>query len=350
MSIERIGTIIHGALGDCYEQMLSIRMLRERERREGRRTLWTAFFADPRDLRIMSHFQSEMFDAIYPASELVSVDVDRFHQYQVKDVELRADILDPLPDRIRNKFDLERVVKPWHQIRTHDFDRSGLALGLSDAGQAFLPECIRLNGVDTGLFGRTLTVGYLWRHRGATEAHITPLRQKNAEWIVATKTDLFRRLIAEYGAHVFVAGMKKTEHPPEMLELMHRQGFQGGSYKAKYTDLTFDLPPDRVTYLKGLGFAEEMDIMARCDVLLMMPSGFSEALWMMKRNPVILIDPPPVYMARLFWNRMPLFDNGKLDHAVFNALRSHTADTVIGFLKRKGHLPQRPRARGTGGP
>jgi hypothetical protein len=100
------------------------------------------------------------------------------------------------------------------------------------------------------------------------------------------------------------------------------------------------LPADRCTYLKGLSWALELEIMRRCSLCLTMPSGFSEALWMKRARPTVLVDAPPHYLAKLLWNRMPLFDLQSLGDVWFQFHQPHTAQRVVRHLKRKGMLPQ----------
>src|SRR3989339_407259 len=338
MAEKVIGTILHGALGDYYEQLLAIRI--ERESRNGEK--WIGFYKEEREFRIISHFNIDMLEECYPVERLQEIQVDEYFQFQVKDSELRADIFDKLPRDKRAMFDLKTNNKPWAWIRKHDFASSGLELSLSALGKEFLPVSMQLNGIDESIFGRKFTVGYLWRYRSESGA-VKNYFQKSADWIIKSKSELFRRLINENGAHIFVAGMHRQVHSPEVLATLTKYGFHAGSYKGKYTDMVLDLPPSNVTYLKGVGFAAEMELMSRCDLLVMMPSGFSEALWMKRKVPVLLTDPPPGYLAKMVWNRMPLFDNLSLDYAYNNMFVSHTADNMMKFLEKKALLSKKRR-------
>lgn len=336
---QRIGTILHGALGDYYEQLCAIRAVR----RAMPGTRWVGFYKDEQEFRLLRHFELDMLDEVHPAAAVADVPVDRFYQYQVRDIELQQDIISRLPDQVRNKFDQSVNLKPWHEIRRHDFSKSPMALGLSDLGKEFLPICNRLNGIDDELFKNKLTIGYLWRHRGKGADAVKPIFQRSVEWILQTKSELFSRLVTEHNAHVIVAGMKRVQHDEETRRILDTYGFLQGSYKGKYTEHALDIPAANVTYLKGLGFAAEMEIMDRCDLLMMMPSGFSEALWMRRRTPVVLLDPPPVYMAKIFWNRMPLFDNYAARYAWYNTVTPHTADNVVRFLTKENLLMRREK-------
>jgi hypothetical protein len=333
---ERIGTVIHGALGDCYEQLCAIGEMKRADPSKR----WIGFFAVPNRLSAMTHLDMNMLDEVYPASAIEQVEVDRFYQFQINDIELRNEVIDRLPTGVRTKFDFTTNIKPWTFIRSHDFRESGLALSLSQQGQSYVPLCMEKNGLDQELFRQKFTVGYLWRHR-PKGGFITARGQRPKEWILQTKSELFRKLIEQHNAHIIIAGMNKNKEAvgsiPESVKQMG--AFVQGEYLAKYTESELDIPEKSTTYLKGLGYAAEMEIMSRCDLLLMMPSGFSEALWMRRTVPVILMDPPPAYMARLWYHRMPLFDNYLPSYAFFNTFVPHTAGNVLAFLRRKKLLP-----------
>lgn len=334
-----IGTIIHGALGDCYEQLCSIQILREKQFQG---TKWIAFFKDERDMKYMLHYDLSMVDEVYMCDRMSDVHVDEYFQFQVKDGELVKDIFSHLPKTLLEKFDLETVIKPWHVIRGHDFSRKGIALGLSRTGADYYPFCVKENGIDESMFRQKMTVGYLWRYRDSHDA-INPVLQRSKAWIMKTKQALFKYLIDTYDAHIIVAGMKRVSHDPDTAGMLEKYGFHKGSYNHKCSPDVFDLPENNVTYLKGLGFAEEIKIFSQCSVALTMPSGFSEVLWMRRENPVFVMDPPPVYLAKLFWNRMPLFFNNRVKHFAFNNLLPHNRAVVTAFLKDQHVLPRREK-------
>jgi len=326
-------------LGDCYEQLCCIRELK----RANPSQQWIGFFAVPNRLAAMQHFQLDMFEEVHSATNISRVPVDGFFQFQIRDAELRRDVIDRLPPEVRARFDFRHNWKPWGFIRRHDFNRCGMALPLSQQGRNYLPLCMKYNEISTDLFRRHFTVGYLWRYR-APGGFIATHGQRSADWILRTKSELFRQLIESCNAHILVAGMGKNSEtsilPPQIRE---RGAFVEGEYRAKFTEAVLDVPRERVTYLKGLGFAAEMEIMAQCDLLLMMPSGFSEALWMRRTVPVVLVDPPPAYVARLWLYRMPLFNHRSLAYAIHNTFVPHTANHLLRFLRKHGLLQKRSR-------
>lgn len=334
-SCARVGTIIHGALGDCYEQLCAIKILR----RADRSARWVGFFAVKERLAAMQHFELDMLDEVHIASDIPDVAIDSFYQFQINDIELQRDTISKLPADVKSKFDFTKNIKPWHVIRSHDYHKSNLELNMSRTGEDYLPLCSRENLVDMSIFGKRVTIGYLWRYREPGGA-IKPYLQKSKDWIINTKSDLFQRIIKKHDAHMIVCGMKKdkSNHVSLNKEALDKAGFVEGEYRAKFSECALNIPDENCTYLKGLGFAAELDIISKCDIVFVMPSGFSEALWMKRPSSVLLIDPPPDYLIKLWYNRMPLFNNLKPSYTLFNNFTAHTADNVIDFIVKKGLL------------
>lgn len=337
MPPKQIGTIIHGALGDCYEQLLAIKELRKAEPHNK----WTGFFAAEERLNAMKHFDLNMLDEIYPASEISNVNVDTFFLFQVRDPELRRDIIEKLPPSIRCKMDITTNRKPWAIIKKHNFKKSGLSLELSDLGKNHFKKSLVYNEIDLNIFKERFTVGYLWRHRRAGGA-IKTYFQPSSEWIIKTKSELLNRLTKDYNAHIFICGMNKDKH--NLMSGISEEdklnaGLLEGEHRSKYTDAQFDISTERCTYLRGTGFAAEIETLSMCDLLLLMPSGFSEALWMKQKPPTLLLDPPPDYMIKLWKNFMPLFNNYKPAYVRHNTFTRHTADNVMKMLKKQNLLP-----------
>jgi len=331
MSSRTVGTIIHGAYGDCYEQICAIRLLKKK-----RNDRWLCFFAEKNRLEAFRQFDLSVFDAVFGAEDIENVHVDEFFQFQVLDKELNDNILSKLSFEILAKFDFKNNNLPWLFLRNHNYQSDPMYLELSPQGKEIYPDVIRRNEVDECLFENSFTVGYLWRYRKPGGA-INPMLQRAAEWIVETKSALMNKLIKEKGAHVFVCGMNKTLiTDPEEAVIKANSGVVAGEYKSKYSLETLDIPKEHCTYMRGLSYACEMEIMSKCDILLMMPSGFSEPLWMRTPRTVLMTDPPPSYLLKIFYRRMPWFNNRSLDCFVYNNLVPHTANNVYTFLKFKG--------------
>lgn len=322
-----LGSILHGAYGDYYEQMIGLRYLKHRD--PGCRL--SVFFGDDLRMAELSVFDLSFADAVYPRAALPDVPVDRFHQYQVADPELRAEVIDPLPADVRARFDLSTVLKPWHDIKRAWRERPGLCdVGLSPDGRGRLPACQAENRIPPGVFapGR-VTVGFLWRYR-RPGANVRPWGQRPQDEVIRLRSDLLRRLIAEYDAHVLVCGMNVVTTDANRARTDN-----------KYTDQALDLPPDRVTYLQGLSWGLELETVRNCTACVVMASGFSEALWLKRGGRgAVLVDPPYHYLAKLVYNRMPLFDATSPGGLLYLARQPHTPDRVLERLRREGVLPR----------
>ncbi len=331
---KRVGTIIHGALGDCYEQLCSIKKIKKDNES------WIGFFAVDNRLDAMKHYKLDMLDEVYLADKITEVDIDYFYQFQINDPELKEKILDKLPINIRRKFKKHNL--PWNIIEKHNFARSGLSLDLSEIGKRYLPICMKENNIDPSIFDKKVTIGYLWRYRTKKGA-IKGFFQKSEKQIIKTKSDLFNKLIEIYDAHILICGMNKQSISTLTDNIKNKGAFVNGEHNAKYTTKSLNIPSESCTYLKGIGFAAETEILSKCDLVIGMPSGFTEVLWMKRKNPVILSDPPPHYLLKLWKNKMPLFDNNKLTYKIYNTFTKQTAKKVIRFINKQGFLKNKQK-------
>ncbi len=322
-----VGSILHGAYGDYYEQLVSLKQYKRK--RPGTRL--ALFFASPKRLEELRVFDMSFADAIHLASELDGVHVDEFVQYQIRDGELQRDIISKLPVRISSKFDFTKNLKPWTVMRELDYRDPTSDIGLSDLGRERLPGCMRDNDIDPALFRERLTVGFLWRHRATgPDAAVSAFLQEPEERVLATKSELLQTLVRDHDAHVLICGMNLTVTDENRTRV-----------DAKFTEKKLQLDPTRSTYLQGLSWGLELETLRRCSFCVVMPSGFSEALWM-KGAPVCLVDAPPHYVAKLVWNRMPLFDVLRSPRELaFQLRRPHDAARVIDRLTQRGLLRER---------
>lgn len=120
------------------------------------------------------------------------------------------------------------------------------------------------------------------------------------EELLEVTSRALRSLIEKYSAHVLVCGMA-VETTPQNVHRIDR----------KFTSMRLDLPEGSATYLKGLNWGLELEILSRCSACLVMPSGFSEALWFKRRGRgVVLHEPPLHYVVNLLRYRMPMFSPG----------------------------------------
>jgi hypothetical protein len=319
-----VGSILHGAYGDYYEQMVCLRDYKRRH--PGTRLV--LFFADEYRRSELSVLDLSFADEVHPASDIAKVPVEQFFQFQVRDDELQETLLSRLPEGILAQLDVRRNRLPWAYLRRalKEDARAG-DLGLGPHGRERLPACLRDNGVDETLFGHWFTVGFLWRYRPRSGS-VSPFLQASEDTLLRTKSELLGRLIADYGAHVFVCGMNVQTTAENRRRI-----------DAKYTAKQLTLPPTHCTYLKGLSWGLELEILRRCTLCLVMASGFSEALWLKRRSRTVLLDPPLHYLARLTWHRMPLFSVLRPAELVFQLRQPHTAGRVIPYLLSRSLLP-----------
>lgn len=328
-----IGSILHGAYGDYYEQMVCLRYLKS-VRPDLRIVI---FYATESRRQELSVFDQSFAAGVHPAAAITSVAVDRFVQFQIRDRELGQDILQHLPAAVRQKFDWGCNLKPWSVLRTvYRESRPTCDLPLSLEGLARLPACLAQNEIDPSMFEREFTVGFLWRHRKPGEAVWSPW-QTDEEVVHRTKSELFAQLISQYNAKVVVAGMAVGTTDENRVRT-----------DSKYSDRRLSTPSDSTFYLKGLSWGLELEIMRRCSLCIVMPSGFSEALLMKRDGRIALVDPPPYYIAILLKNRMPFFGVRSPRQLAFLLRQPHTAERVMKYLRSNRLLPVSKRVAGEG--
>ena len=316
-----VGSILHGAYGDYYEQMICLRELK-RLRPNLRQVL---FFESDSRRKELAVFDLSFADEIRGIDALATVPVDRFMQFQVLDQELNCHVLSRLPADLLAKFDRQYNLKPWSVLgQLYRTNRPACDLPLSPEGHRRLPECLAQSGIDPAIFRHRFTVGFLWRHRKPGDP-ISTFLQAPEDVILRTKSELLTRLVKEQSAVALIAGMnvRTTEENRERTD-------------CKFTEQRLAVPS--AIYLKGASWGLELEIMRQCSLCLVMASGFSEALLMKRTGPTILLDPPPVYIAKLLWNRMPLFDCMRPRNVWFYLRQPHTANRVLKHLSSCGTL------------
>ncbi len=290
MSEVVVGSILHGAYGDYYEQAICLKHY-ARTHPETRVKLFAASPHRLSELAVLDFTWAESFELW---SEIENERVDQFLQFQVLDPELGADVLAHLSPATLAKMDLRRNRRPWQYLRSIVPLGPEYQLGLSAQGRKALPGVMQRNGIDPSVL-EGITVGFLWRHRSAGGA-IKPFLQVDADRLVDKYTRIFRRLIDRYGCHVLVCGMKVKRTAENQYRI-----------DAKYPEYGLDLPPASSTHLMGLSWALELEILSRCTLCVVNASGFSEALWIKRNGGVYLVDPPPAYVAKALWRRIPFF-------------------------------------------
>ena len=313
-----VGSVLHGAYGDYYEQMICLRHLK----RLCPHIKLVLFFATESRRKELQVFDLSFADEVHSAADICNVPVDKFLQFQIRDRELNEDILSKLPPNVLAKFDRTRNLKPWSFVRTiYRQSPNDCDIPLSPFGEERLLQCFTDNGLDESTFAGGLTIGFLWRYR-KPGGHFSTRFQTPEELVRRTKSELFSELIRQHGAKIIVAGMnlQVTEENRERTD-------------CKYSDQRLALPDDSCVYLKGLSWGLELEIMRRCSLCLVMPSGFSEALFMKRTGPTILVDPAPSYLIKSVVNRTPFVKMKNLRDAIYWLRQPHTPQRVMSYLR-----------------
>jgi len=322
------GSILHGAYGDYYEQAVCLKNFRLNHP-DVRLKLFAASSHRLNELRVLDFSWADCFE-LY--TQIPESPIDKFFQFQVMDSELRNEVLPKLPPEVLCKLQAEVNRLPWPYLRSILPLAPEQQVGLSELGRRKLPSVMQENGIDPEVFNGP-TIGFLWRHRASGGA-IRASLQSDAMQLVAKYTRLFRRLIDTYGCHILICGMKV----PRTKENMYR-------IDAKYPEYGLDLPPGSSTHLKGLSWALELEILSRCSVCVANPSGFSEALWIKRGGKVLLVDPPPDYLSKALWHRVPFFNlrrpktllsavASRWEQASYNIIRAEFDETLLQSANR----------------
>ena len=314
MNSRAVGSILHGAYGDYYEQAVCLKHCRLTHP-DIRLKL---FAASPHRLEAFRVLDFSWADCLELWTEIPRHRIDNFFQFQVVDEELQRDVLSHLPPHVLSKIDREENCLPWHYLRSILPLAPDQQLGLSDIGRSALPIVMGDNGISPDVF-QNLTIGFLWRYRSPGGA-VRPTLQVDAMQLAAKYSRLFRRLVDAHGCHVLICGMKVARTPDNMYRI-----------EAKYPDYGLDLPPSSSTHLKGLSWPLELEILSRCTLCVANPSGFSEALWIKRNEGVVLLDPPLHYLAKALWHRVPFF-NLRQPRSIVSAMASKWEDAAFATI------------------
>ena len=328
MAKKVVGSILHGAYGDLYEQALCLKHYAAAHpeidlklfavtptRLEAFRML---------DLSFASSFE------LWPAIEK-HPEIDRFHQFQVFDGELRNDVLDKLSPAMLERIDRTRNLLPWTYLRTHGLipAPAQYQLGLSETGTRELDRIAAVNGISGETLSGRPTISFLWRYRKPGLGSISKLGQKSEQELVRSYSSAFQTLIARFDCHVLVCGMNLvTDESTRVLT------------DDKYPSFGLDLPADRVTYMKGLSWTLELELASRATVCCGNASGFTEGLWLKRGRDMVLMDAPPHYLAKAIYHRMPLFHLTR-PHTLAGAFLFHSSRhyvrSLAAILQRSGY-------------
>lgn len=312
----RVGSILHGAYADYYEQALCLKDL-ALANPEWRIKL---FFGDRTRRQELSVLDFSFAEGCYHWSEAADQPVDRFVQYQVFDDELKQEVLAHLPEEVLAKIDREHNLLPWRHLRSIMPLGPANQIELNQSGRDKLKQTMVDNNLSPEIFEHP-TIGFQWRYRTNPQGTVRPWLQPSAEVLRDKYSRVLRRIIEETDAHVLIAGMA-----PVTDANRHR-------VDAKMAAFQLDLPPERATHLIGSGWAVELEIMSQVDVALTHASGFSEAMYLKRGGGVILVDPPLHYLLKMLKHRMPNYDFLTPRGFVRAWWRPHSERRIYNWLK-----------------
>ncbi len=298
-----VASILHGAYGDHYEQVICLRHY--------------ALTHPDVELKLFASRQSRMesfraLDLSFASSfqlwtELAGDScIDEFFQFQVLDTDLNRDVLSQLPAGVLAKIDRAHNILPWVYLRDHNLipPPERYQIGLSPAGEQQLRVISKASGIHDAIYAKP-TVSFLWRYRSRGEAAINGAGQKSQEALVKSYSGLFQSLIDTFDCHILVCGMNLTT-----------TDFNREVTDNKYASFGLNIASTHVTYLKGLNWPLELEIASRATVCCGNASGFTEALWIKRSGSTVLMDAPPHYLAKALYRRMPMFGLNNPFHAV----------------------------------
>lgn len=324
MAKQVIGSILHGAYGDLYEQALCLKHYAA-QHPEVELRLFTATTVRLEAFRALDLSFARSYQ-LWPEIE-EQPEIERFFQFQVTDGELRQETLSKLTPASRAKFNMEEKLLPWEYMRDNRLIPSlgAAALGLSDEGRQQLGQVETENGIVPEIWSKP-TISFLWRYRRPGHGTIGTRGQKSQEELVSSYSAMFRSLIEEFDCHILVCGMnvETTDANRERID-------------SKYPSFGLELPAESVTYMKGLSWPLELEISCRADVCCGHASGFSEAQWIKRGRDMVLMDAPYHYLAKGFLRRMPLFHMNR-PHVMASLWLLRSAETyrkqIARMLKR----------------
>lgn len=320
-----VGSILHGAYGDLYEQALCLKHYAA-VHPEIELRLFAATSMRLEAFRVLDLSFARSFELWAEIEN--QPEIEQFHQFQVHDAELKTDVLAHLSSAALAKIDREHNNLPWTYMRENRLipEPDKYRLTLSSDGERELEAVAAGNNIPEKIWSRP-TISFLWRYRKGTGA-ISSFGQKSEQELVAGYSQMFRKLIERFGCHVLVCGMNVVTDETNRARTDN-----------KYPSFGLELPPENVTYMKGLSWPLELEIASRATVACGHTSGFTEGLWLKRGRDMVLMDAQPHYLAKATYHRMPLFNLDRpwvLAQAAFQRSPESYGRRIAGMLRRSG--------------
>jgi len=286
-----IATILHGAYGDYFEQLLCIVDLAKKNPENN----YLLFFANSYRMTEFLKLDLSFAKVIALTNKIEENEIDRFYQFQVLDTELKEEVLGKLSSKTLKKFDLVNNLLPHIYMNTiQERKIKRFTLPFSESGIASY-ENIR-NQLPADLF-KGKTIGFMWRYRSANGA-VNPMFMPSEDALKNKYSEVLKSAINQWGCNVLVAGMKvKTTEENRFI------------VDAKFPEYGLNFAHDNLHYLPGKGWLAEVELISQCDIVICNPSGFSEAIFL-KGKECIVVDPPLHYVLKTVKNSFPLFNIG----------------------------------------
>jgi len=286
-----IATILHGAYGDYFEQLLCIVDLARKHPEQN----FHLFFANCYRMEEFLKLDLSFAETVAYVDKIEDISIDYFYQFQVFDEELNEEVLSTLSLDTLAKIDRKNNLLPHiylKHMRPKDIQHS--VLPWSETGINNF-ETI-LSTLPKGIFSGK-TIGFMWRYRNAGGA-INPLFTPDEKTLINKYSQVLHQAIDDWNCHVIVAGMKvkTTEENKYYVD-------------AKFPEYGLNFTHENLHYLPGKGWLAEIELISQCDIIICNPSGFSEAIFLKGKN-CIVVDPPLHYVLKTIKNGFPLFGIG----------------------------------------
>lgn len=298
---QNIATILHGAYGDYFEQLLCIADLAQTNQQHK----FLVFFANPYRMEEFLKLNLSFAFKVALVAEIEETVIDSFYQFQVFDAELKEEVLSTLSSNTLKKFDLENNLLPHIYMNTIQEQKiKRFTLPFSESGKASYNNIRNQLPAD---FFQGKTIGFMWRYRSANGA-VSPMFVPSEETLKNKYSEVLKSAIEQWNCNVLVAGMKvKTTDENKFI------------VDAKFPEYGLNFQHENLRYLPGEGWLAEVELITECDIVICNPSGFSEAIFLKGKNCVV-VDPPLHYVLKTVKNRFPLFNIGIQDFTQIKSL------------------------------
>jgi len=288
---QNIATILHGAYGDYFEQLLCIVDLAERNPQHN----YLLFFANPYRMEEFLKLDLSFAFKIALVDKIEKSIIDSFYQFQVLDIELKEEVLSSLSAGTLKKIDLENNLLPHIYMNTVQEKKvKRFALPFSQSGKESYKDIRNQLPAD---FFKGKTIGFMWRYRSANGA-VNPMFMPSEDELKDKYSEALKIAIEKWNCNVLVAGMKvKTTEKNKFI------------VDAKFPEYGLNFTHKNLHYLPGKGWLAEVELISQCDIVICNPSGFSEAIFL-KGKECLIVDPPLHYVLKTVRNGFSLFGIG----------------------------------------